>query len=574
MEDLHNEELVEYRADHMTLEELEHLSVETRFYNTVLKKLMARGAKVIVGPRGVGKTHHMRLAYKNCIESKAKPMPVYVSFSKYLRLEPLKNETSIAIQYFHCWVISKIILGVKDTLEVLSDLEDVEGIGEGGFSWNDIELFCEQIEKQQIREWHNRLVDILSVNFAIKVIDAAIEKCGRRSSIVLCDDAALVLTKDYMIEFFDIFRSLKTARISPKASVYPSTEFGPRFHLSQDAEQIPCWPNIEDTEYKDLFNTIYDKRFGDSVIKDEIKECFAYASFGVPRAYINLINRYLMLGHRSDQQKVNNIVGEQAQLILDEYMSLSIKQPQFSKYVLAGKHIISSISKSISADNFEKLKTGKQQYVLGVLQNGIENKSDKKKIDTIVKLLEEVGLIQKVSFVKHGYNPDKTPRVYDRYIPHFTLLLADGAYQVGNSGYITTFRESIDYPKAQPFRKKSFLEFYHDKENFHQISLDLPDCASCGNSRSSEEQRFCMYCGAQLINPSTYKTLIETKVDELPITKWLKDTIKRETNIETIGDIALSNNPGQELMKADGIGKVRASKVIDQAKDWMEEYLS
>ena len=85
--------------------------------------------------------------------------------------------------------------------------------------------------------------------------------------------------------------------------------------------------------------------------------------------------------------------------------------------------------------------------------------------------------------------------------------------------------------------------------------------------------KYCC-CGLELINPSTYRTLIDTKVDELPITAWLKDRIKSETNIETIGDIALTNNPGQELMKAKGIGKVKASKVIEHAKDWMEEYLS
>lgn len=43
----------------------------------------------------------------------------------------------------------------------------------------------------------------------------------RKRAILLLDDAALTLTKEYMIEFFDVFRSLKTISISPKASVYP-----------------------------------------------------------------------------------------------------------------------------------------------------------------------------------------------------------------------------------------------------------------------------------------------------------------------------------------------------------------
>ncbi|TOF10948.1 hypothetical protein CGJ28_26845, partial [Vibrio parahaemolyticus] len=67
-------------------------------------------------------------------------------------------------------------------------------------------------------------------------------------------------------------------------------------------------------------------------------------------------------------------------------MSLSIKQPQFSKYVVAGKQIINQVSKLVSKDNAEKLKQNKQQYILGISQDGLKSKSDQKKIDTIVKL--------------------------------------------------------------------------------------------------------------------------------------------------------------------------------------------
>ena len=50
-------EELEYRADHMTLDELERITAETKFYGNVVNKLLARGSKLIVGPRGVGKTH-------------------------------------------------------------------------------------------------------------------------------------------------------------------------------------------------------------------------------------------------------------------------------------------------------------------------------------------------------------------------------------------------------------------------------------------------------------------------------------------------------------------------------------
>ncbi|TOM89425.1 hypothetical protein CGH67_28945, partial [Vibrio parahaemolyticus] len=93
----------------------------------------------------------------------------------------------------------------KDTNKIL-DIYDIQ--------WDDLSLFCDQIEKQQVRDWHNSLLDKVSVSMVSDIIDEAIHLCNRKHAILLCDDAALVLTKDYMVEFFDIFRALKSAKIS------------------------------------------------------------------------------------------------------------------------------------------------------------------------------------------------------------------------------------------------------------------------------------------------------------------------------------------------------------------------
>ncbi|TON31317.1 hypothetical protein CGH59_20565, partial [Vibrio parahaemolyticus] len=331
----------EYRADHMTLDELEEITAESQFYSGVIKKLLSRGSKLVVGPRGVGKTHHMRIAYKQALNHQSKPLPIYMTLSKYLRLEPLKNTSSIAIQYFHCWALCKVLLGLKDTFEYLGkdtnkilDIYDIQ--------WDDLSLFCDQIEKQQVRDWHNSLLDKVSVSMVSDIIDEAIHLCNRKHAILLCDDAALVLTKDYMVEFFDIFRALKSAKISPKASVYPNTEFGPRFHVGQDAESVPCWPSIADDEYVKLFEEIYSKRYS-TEMKEDVKKCFMYASFGVPRAFINLINQFQTSSKATTQSKLNAVIAEQAEIILKEFKTLSTKQPQYKNYVAIGQKLINKI---------------------------------------------------------------------------------------------------------------------------------------------------------------------------------------------------------------------------------------
>jgi hypothetical protein len=558
---------VEYRADHIEIEELEKITAETDFYRTVLNKLMSRGSKVIVGPRGVGKTHHMRIAYKKCIANLSKPLPIYVSYSKYLRLEPLKNTSAIAIQFFHCWILCKIILGIKESLSNLEHKKPTGKINESEISWDEVKLFCEQIEKQQQLEWHESLLKTISVSFVSELIESLLLITKRKHSIILCDDAALVLTQDYMIEFMDVFRSLKSSKISPKASVYPNTEFGPRFHMGHDAESVPCWPSITDEDYETLFNDIYHKRFNGE-IKEDIKKCFMYACFGAPRAFINLINEFNR-SSGTDQQRVNLVIEGQAKLIEDEYMSLAKKQPQFKNFVIAGRSILNHAIKELSEENKKSLSHNKTQIVLGIKQNETIEKTKKKNINIIIRLLEETGLLQKTTQVKHGKD-----RVYDRYIPHFTLLLSNGAFQIGRGSYIGKFTEYIGYTREKhPLRKNSFADFDVSGLLF-DVSLDLPNCAACEKPRSNEEQKFCMHCGVELINKSTFEMLVNSKIETLPITDWQKKKIKEETEIETIGDVVLSTNPGQELMKAHGIGKHKASHVIKNAQEWMDEYLS
>ncbi|EPC0820723.1 hypothetical protein ACRV61_003097 [Escherichia albertii] len=565
-----NEEF-EYRADHMTLEELEKITAESKFYSGVLKKILSRGSKLIVGPRGVGKTHHMRIAYKQALASNNKPFPVYVTFSKYLRLEPLKNRSSIAIQYFHCWVLSKILLGVKESLSELHLLCDSK-ILDTDLEWGDLSYYCEQIEKQQIRDWQNDLLDKISISLVTEFIEKAVADAQRKHAIVLCDDAALVLTKDYMIEFFDIFRSLKSAKISPKASIYPNTELGPRFHIGQDAESVSCWPTLDDDEYVKLFEDIYDKRYS-SELKDDVKKCFIYAAFGVPRAFINLINQYEMSSKNSIQSKVNAIISEQAEIILKEFSTLSTKQPQYKQYVNTGLVVLNKIISEVALANKNSLLENKQQYYLGVLQQPESSAKKDKDISLIIRLLEETGLLSRIHPVKHG-KTQSGARTYDRFIPHFTLLLNEGAYQLGRAGYITNFSNSITFPKEKhPVRKNSFSDFLTTEE-IESLSLELPSCPNCDSPRKDIEQRFCMYCGSELINKSTFDELISKKIDDLPLTNWLKTKIKEETRIETIADIMFSTNPAQELRKAKGVGEKKAIKIINEASRLMEEFLS
>ncbi|WP_219625623.1 hypothetical protein, partial [Vibrio parahaemolyticus] len=79
--------------------------------------------------------------------------------------------------------------------------------------------------------------------------------------------------------------------------------------------------------------------------------------------------------------------------------------------------------------------------------------------------------------VKHGKNSSGS-RTYDRFIPHFTLLLNEGAYQVTKAGYASHFAELIQLPKEKhPLRKNNFTEFLTE-DDIDSLSLNLPSCSN------------------------------------------------------------------------------------------------
>ena len=57
------------------------------------------------------------------------------------------------------------------------------------------------------------LLHEISIDKTIELINTTADLLKRKRIVILLDDAALTLTPEYLIEFFDVFRSLKTKRI-------------------------------------------------------------------------------------------------------------------------------------------------------------------------------------------------------------------------------------------------------------------------------------------------------------------------------------------------------------------------
>ena len=137
----------------------------------------------------------------------------------------------------------------------------------------------------------------MTVDHVLKAVRTLLDASQRTRAVLLLDDAALSLADEYLVAFFEVFRQLKTESIAPKASVYPgSTQYGPSFHASHEAEEVHLWLSVEDAEYSQIMGDIATRRLSPEQIagiNPDVLELLKYLSFGVPRTYLRLLRALL-----------------------------------------------------------------------------------------------------------------------------------------------------------------------------------------------------------------------------------------------------------------------------------------
>lgn len=548
----------EERADYLPDEFIIAKTAKDGYFSNIQSKIFQVGAKLLIGPRGTGKTHHMRLAYLICEQDEKKPLALYVSFNHYLRLETYLTESSNAVSVFHAWVLSKIL---RECLKVLDQAPDQPEL-----SLENLQSFIEAVEKQQYTSSYDELVYAISVEKTIFYIERAVAAKNRKRAILLLDDAALTLTPAYMIEFFEVFRSLKTAHISPKASVYPgSTQYGPRFHLGHDAEPVNVWLSIEDPKYLSFMSALTSNRFETNLeIPEEILDLLKYAAFGNPRSYIMMVREYEQGESSTTQSGFNKVISERKGFITEEYLSLSQKLPQYSGIISTGQEFISRIIFTLKTINHEKLDNDAAAFEK-TISVGLANIPPK--AERMIRFLIEAGLLYEASPVSHG--PDRKLR---RFIPH-AVMLFEARTLTKSRGFSANVLLSRIKSKSSKHPARPSFEKLLPTSDLELLELDLPPCTNCGASRMAEKQKFCHNCGKTLVDESAFKRCMATELSQLPLTSFQKRSITDFTNFKTVGDVIKSQDPANELQKAHRVKAARAHDIYTRINRWVDEFL-
>ncbi len=556
---------VEERADQLSLDAIDASLADGDVFRRARLKLLSRGAKLLVGPRGTGKTHVMRYAYVQALKHTDKPLALYSTFNRYLNLEPLLKKTPDARQRFHSWVLAKLLLSAFDWLADAKASESILRDADSLFNRTSLALLVGRLERGTGEELYEELGQLLTVDHVLKAVRTLLNFSGRSRAVLLLDDAALSLADEYLVAFFEVFRQLKTESIAPKASVYPgSTQYGPTFHASHEAEEVHLWLSVEDAEYSQIMGDIANRRLLPeqiAVINTDVLELLKYLSFGIPRTFLRLLRELLNSQQKSTQQQVNGIVETQTELIRAEYDSLGIKLKQFASIVEAGGDLFDKVVHDVAAA--QSTDTGVRNIILGLQQE--QNRSSLSQ--RMLRFLVEVGLLYPLQQVSHG--PD---RKYDRYIPHLSFLWRRGAF--GRAAWSTSLTACIHAPSAKhPIRRE--ISTLLSADGLARMKLDLPPCQNCGTERINVSQKYCHHCGEELVAESMFEECMKLPLGDIPeISQTMVQRLKEDTQMRTVGDVYASQNASADLQKASYVGPVRAGEIIRKVEGVIEEFLS
>jgi hypothetical protein len=562
----------EERADQLSLEDIEETLSDGQIFRSARRKLLSKGAKLLVGPRGTGKTHLMRYTYLHAMKDQAAPLAAYANFNRYLSLEPLLKRSPDALSRFHSWVIGRLLISAFDLVTDMrahSSGSGVPMLGQSAHLLDEekIRSFVALLERGGGRDEYDEFGSLLTVDHVIELFAQLAKRYGRSRVVLLLDDAALSLADDYLVAFFAIYRLLKTDFISPKASVYPgSTQYGPTFHASHEAQEVELWLSVDDPEYLGIMQDIGNRRLASltASIPQETLDHYKYVAFGSPRAYLRMIREHREVSSGSAQSRVNRIVERHVELVGTEYDSLGIKLKQFSSVIRTGREFLDLLVQHMvrSQDEF-----GLERNIV----LGLQQAADRSPLsERMLRFLVEVGILYPLnSPVSHGKN-----RRYDRYLVHLGFLQVAGAFRSGRGSSPRDLPLYMQRPAAKHPVRGQLSTFLSETQIAHLV-LDLPPCERCKSSRINESQRFCHNCGEQLVVASLFEDCMKLPLEDVPgISAALIARVISDTKLRTVGHVYSSQSPGADLQRASYIGPVRAGGIIERVTLAVNEFLS
>ncbi|MDU9002766.1 ORC-CDC6 family AAA ATPase [Sedimentitalea todarodis] len=550
------------QAEYIERDRFLALAAEHPYEASILRKLKGGGAKLLIGPRGCGKSTLMRKAFYQILESENdSALPVYVNFKLALKLEPFYVNGPNASYWFRAWLVLKVIAAIWGTKEQLASLSFPANFPSKA-------KLSKLIDSLEASRADGDLVDEFTISYLIELVDDLAIENNLSRVVILIDDAAHSFSEKQQEDFFDFFRAIKSRLISPKAAVYPGiTSHSASFHVGHDAEQIDAWVRPSGVEYEDFMVSLAEKRFLDTGLNfvsdnEEDIRFLAYASFGIPRGFLGMLRSiynsqesYTTSDGSLNKNKILRLSRTGRDMSHAVFDSLTSKLPSYTSYVQNGSKIYQAILTQIK--EYNKGKELERQGFQFAVKSPVDSDLDK-----VFGFLQYSGLIMPSGSILKGEKGS-----FQHYQVHLGDITAENIIVGRRTKSISSFLTVIRATKHQAWPRltnASILEGADVDRN--DFVLSLPLCHVCATPRSNPEARFCSNCGAQLKPSSTYEALVQQNISALPISKRMEKRIKENSNIRKVRDILIDANK-ETLLGIPYVGKIRAQIIVGHAEE-------
>ncbi|PGT77449.1 ORC-CDC6 family AAA ATPase [Priestia megaterium] len=557
------------RAEKLEKDDIFNWMSLTEKDNQIIKKLVNNSTKLLIGPRGAGKSMLMKWAYYTSLKE-SEILPIYVNFEKYLHIEPLLYNASNGNSIFVNWVLAKLVIETKTSLLECNkyDAAQFEGLVLKHFetSTSDLKRLVYTLEGGVLgREKFKEIGQIeLSVGNVLEFIGELIKLTNRQRAVLLLDDAAHAFSSELQKEFFELFRILKSKEVTAKAAVYPGlTTYSPYFNIGHDALFLEAGYSPSQNRYVEFCDELLRKRLGAekySILnkKREGLLMLYYAANGIPRALI-VMSEYLLNDEQS-KTSINNTkyyeaVNEWISTVEHFHSSLKSRLPRYQNFINTGIELLNIILEEIKQLN--RNKEPDRKFVYFALSTPMPTELEK-----VLQILEYAGLVTQDKDISKG-----TKGVFKRYMIHLGKIIQSNTLAQGKTKTFDYISECLQKIKTRQFKRFNSTSLFTE-EMIEKCKFELPPCSDCGKQRIFEEAKFCAYCGSELKSASLFLELIEQDISALPLTSKRVQMIKSGSNIITIKDILMDDN-GVELKKVKGIQGYWAQKI----KDYAEEFI-
>lgn len=555
------------QAEYLKTELFEKWNIEHPDEESIIKKLSQGGAKLIIGPRGCGKTTLMlKTYYKLTSSKKASSLAIYVNFKSSLKIEPLYKKNVNGIYWFNQWLLMKIYQGLYKSI---ADMRLNIAPNNMLLQRDKINEIINKIELGLTDKVDNDTM--LTVSVLEEEVMKLLLFTNKSHCILLLDDAAHAFSVEQQYDFFEFFRQVKSRIISPKAAIYPGiTNYSSTFHAGHDAEEIDVWIKPEWKNYSEFMRQLLQKRLPEAVFikleeQPELLDIICYSSFGIPRALLNMVRS--LYKDKSDEdnevfefninrKKVMEAISLNYRQSLSIFLSLKDKLPIYEKFITNGEIIYSKMIDEIKEYNRDKnIYT---QCVTLAIRKPLPTELSK-----VIGFLQYAGLLMNNKELSKGEKG-----VFELYNIHYAALVDRNAFMAKKAISTVDLSTSLGKRDSHSYKRIVPSNLLGTDDINMIFPLSLPPCQVCNTPRLSEHTKFCGQCGAQLKSASVFEELVANDISKLPLTEKRVKSIKAHSRIRIIKDI-LMDIDNRELRNVPQIGPYWAEKIFSYAEEYI-----